>query len=260
LTRVLAGDPLEGKVFDRGNALETASLVMDTLLDLSGCSTGRIGEATGGASRAATSSSEHDGGGGGALGEQRRYADVASDLARSRVFTSVLLDTGRLASFLREAVAVLEAAAADVSGRLSIDAVGGPVGRGADGEGGEAHLSPLFAGRGKSQQQQQRARRATRPEPLLRSLCSFCLEHSPARSTFIRALLDGGNGGRSKGGDDKGTLPARAAARHGGGNGAGAADPCAALFALCLHPHPPSAAAASTLLQCLLVGGGALGA
>ncbi|CAN0265295.1 unnamed protein product, partial [Ectocarpus fasciculatus] len=38
------------------------------------------------------------------------------------------------------------------------------------------------------------------------------------------------------------------------------ADPCAALFALCLHPHPPSAAAASTLLQCLLVGGGALGA
>ncbi|CAN0269693.1 unnamed protein product, partial [Scytosiphon promiscuus] len=122
LTRVLAGDPLEGKVFDRGNALETASLVMDNLLDLSGCAGERMGGAGGGSKPAAISPDQGgSGGGGSSLEEQRRYADVASDLARSRVFTSVLLDTGRLATFLREAVAVLVKAAEDVADYLSTE-------------------------------------------------------------------------------------------------------------------------------------------
>eukprot|EP00903_Cladosiphon_okamuranus_P014395 g13363.t1 len=220
LTRILAGDPLEGKVFDRGNALETASLVMDNLLDIASSSEGGRGDA-----------------GAVTLGEQRRYADVASDLARSHVFMSVLLDTGRLEAFLREAVGVLCRAAADVLGRLSAD-------------GSTTERSP-----------QQQGQRVARPEPLLRALCSFCLEHSPARSTFIKALL----------GKTAAEPTTAAAVRLNKENSENCSfgsssppmtttEPCMALFLLCLHPHPPSAAAASTLLQCLLVGGGALGA
>lgn len=216
---------------------------MDNLLDLSGAAKGS------GGSKATGASSEH--GSSGPLGEQRRYADVASDLARSRVFTAVLLDTGRLASFLREAVTVLIVAAEDVSGRLSTEttAAAAAAATGGGGAGGDGS-SLLFVERRTSQQR--RNGRVTRPEPLLRALCSFCLDHSPARSTFIQALLDGGSG---SGGDAKGTLPGRAAAvgtaanHDGDSEGAGSDDPCAALFALCLHPHPPSAAAASTLLQ-----------
>lgn len=249
ILRSLLVPPSISKVFDRGNALETASLVMDNLLDLSGstCSEriGCVGDWTpddggGGVS-----------GGGSTLGEQRRYADVASDLARSRVFTSVLLDTGRLASFLRGAVAVLVQAAADVCGRLSTD---GAATTTTEGRGG----SPSRSAGPRAPQ-----RRVTRPEPLLRALCSFCLEHSPARSTFIRALLDGssdsGTGAGGAGGNRAGTAETAAAATTAAATAA-AEDPCAALFTLCLHPHEPSAAAASTLLQCLLVGGGALGA
>eukprot|EP00752_Nemacystus_decipiens_P009229 g8244.t1 len=240
LTRVLAGDPLEGKVFDRGNALETASLVMDNLLDIAGSSNGGGGGGRGGT---------------GALGERRRYADVASDLARSHVFMSVLLDTGRLATFLQQAVAALCQAAAEV-----------PVHLYADGAATAWH-SP-------QQQKQQQQQWITRPEPLLRALCSFCLEHSPARSTFIKALLGktaaSASGPavamRTQAGDENSE-----AGLDGGASGNcsfGTASPSApttkrrvgALFLLCLHPHPPSAAAASTLLQCLLVGGGALGA
>ena len=203
---------------------------MDNLLDLAG-------------------SSDDGGGGGGrgagALGEQRRYADVASDLARSHVFMSVLLDTGRLATFLRDAVAALSRAAADVSGRLSTD-------------GTATGQSP----------QQQEQQRVTRPEPLLRALCSFCLEHSPARSTFIKALLGKrvpSNPAAAARLDDEDSDADLDGARDNCSFGTTpppttAAEPCAALFLLCLHPHPPSAAAASTLLQCLLVGGGALGA
>ncbi|CAM9723958.1 unnamed protein product [Ectocarpus sp. 12 AP-2014] len=226
LTRVLAGDPLEGKVFDRGNALETASLVIDNLLDLSGCSE-RV---------ACVDSLTPKHGGTGRLGEQRRFADVASDLARSQVFTSVLVDTGRLASFLGEAVAVLARAAADVFGRLSTDIAAA----------GTTAAAAVATERRASRRQEE----TSRPEPLLRALCSFCLEHSPARSTFIQALLDSSSSSSSK----------QATAATARTSSTLAADPCAALFVLCLHPHPPSAAAASTLLQCLLVGGGALGA
>ncbi|CAM9277384.1 unnamed protein product, partial [Ectocarpus sp. 13 AM-2016] len=230
LTRVLAGDPLEGKVFDRGNALETASLVIDNLLDLSGCS-----------ERVACVDSltpKHGGAGAGSrrLGEQRRFADVASDLARSQVFTSVLADTGRLASFLGEAVAVLVRAAADVFGRLSTDI---------------AAAGTTAATVATERRASRRQEETTRPEPLLGALCSFCLEHSPARSTFIQALLDGSSSNSSS---------KQATAASARTSSTLPADPCAALFVLCLHPHLPSAAAASTLLQCLLVGGGALGA
>ncbi|CAM9935319.1 unnamed protein product [Pylaiella littoralis] len=252
LTRVLAGDPLEGKVFDRANALETASLVMDSLLDLSGstCSerTGCVGDSTLGCG-------DRGGGGGGTLGEQRRYADVASDLARSRVFTSVLLDTGRLASFLREAVLVLARAAADIRGHLPTD---GAAATATAAEGG-GRSPPRSAGRRVSKHQQ----RVTRPEPLLRALCSFCLEHSPARSTFIRTLLDSSSSSSSNSSDGSGTGAAatnKSLSSSSSSTAVAAEDPCAALFTLCLHPHQPSAAAASTLLQCLLVGGGALGA
>lgn len=219
--------PTDNKVFDRGNALETASLVVDNLLDLSGCServacvdnlTPKLGGA--GSCR---------------LGEQRRFADVASDLARSQVFTSVLVDTGRLASFLREAVAVLARAAADVFGRLSTDVT-------AAGTTTAAAATEQRASRPQGE--------TTRPEPLLRALSSFCLEHSPARSFFIQALLDCSSSSSNK---QATSATARTSPTL-------RADPCAALFALCLHPHPPCAAAASTLLQCLLVGGGALGA
>ncbi|CAM9256695.1 unnamed protein product, partial [Ectocarpus sp. 4 AP-2014] len=235
LTRVLAGDPLEGKVFDRGNALETASLVIDNLLGLSGCServacVDSLTPTHGGA-----------GAGSGRLGEQRRFADVASDLARSQVFTSVIVDTGRLASFLGQAVAVLARAAADVFGRLSTDIAAAGATAGAAAVATERRAS-------------RRKEETTRPEPLLRALCSFCLEHSPARSTFIQALLDSSSSSSSSSSSKQATA---ATART---SSTLSADPCAALFILCLHPHPPSAAAASTLLQCLLVGGGALGA
>lgn len=234
---------------------------MDSLLDLSGSRyderAGYVGDVP----------SNH--GGGGTLGEQRRFADVAADLARSRVFLSVLLDTGRLASFLRQAVAVLKHAAADVSGHLSTDGAAAA----AEGEAGSPSCS---TGRRAAVRQYDR-KRQTRPEPLLRALCSFCLEHSPARSTFIEALLESGcssSGGNDSGGGAKtaadaadangrskaAPAPAATSAEGKTSPSAGAADPCAALFVLCLHPHPPSAAAASTLLQCLLVGGGALGA
>lgn len=222
-------DPIDNKVFDRGNALETASLVIDNLLDLSGCServacVDNLTPRQGGA-----------GAGSGRLGEQRRFADVASDLTRSQVFTSVLVDTGRLASFLVEAVAMLARAAADVFGRLSTDIAAA----------GTTAAAAVATERRASRRQEE----TTRPEPLLRALCSFCLEHSPARSTFIQALLDSSSSSSKQ--------ATAATART---SSTLAADPCAALFVLCLHPHPPSAAAASTLLQCLLVGGGALGA
>lgn len=206
---------------------------MDNLLDIAGSSGGDVET----------------------LGEQRRYADVASDLARSRVFTSVLLDTGRLAAFLQGAVAVLSRAAADVSGRLL--------------------PNRAVTGRSPQQQQQRQQQWVTYPEPLLRALCSFCLEHSPARSIFIKALLEITAEGATaaaaapsllynvNGSDDAGLGGDASENRSSSATPsppAGTTEPCAALFLLCLHPHPPSAAAASTLLQCLLVGGGALGA
>ncbi|CAN0575816.1 unnamed protein product, partial [Ectocarpus sp. 12 AP-2014] len=207
LTRVLAGDPLEGKVFDRGNALETASLVIDNLLDLSGCS-----------ERVACVDSltpKHGGAGAGSgrLGEQRRFADVASDLARSQVFTSVLVDTGRLASFLGEAVAVLPRAAADVFGRLSTDIAAA----------GSTAATTVATERRASRRQEE----TTRPEPLLRALCSFCLEHSPARSTFIQALLDSSSSSSSSSNNSSSKQATAAKAKT---SSTLAADPCAALF------------------------------
>ena len=232
---------------------------------------------------------------GGALGEQRRYADVASDMARSRVFTTVLIDTGRLSSFLKEAVVVLTGAAADVSGSVSAPAGAGWGGeggssawpRGGRDDGGRDAGGGCDGGGGDSNHYGRlrvppSSERIMRPEPLLRALCSFCLEHSPARSAFIQALLDGSGGSssmkpstRAGGGGTGGkrtttegsssvspssSCSASAASSSSSPSSSSVRDPLAALFVLCLHPHLPSAAAASMLLQCLLVGGGALGA
>lgn len=221
---------------------------------------------------------------------------MASDLARSRVFTTVLIETGRLSSFLREALVVLAQAAADISGRVSVKAgVGGGGGEGSSpwpsggrddrglGTGG------VSSGGGTCRDRlgvAQSSERMMRPEPLLRALCSFCLEHSPARSAFLQALLESSG----RGGGASAEPPAAATARTVRGESTGGrctaaqegpccssscsysssfvsssssscgTDPFAALFVLCLHPHLPSATAASMLLQCLLVGGGALGA
>lgn len=240
------------QIFERGNALETASLVTGHLLDISG----RIGYVTG--SSAAYSSYPPCG----TLGEQRRYADVASDLARSRVFTPVLIESGGLSSFLREAVTVLCKAAADVPGHLPANAGGSLESVESSGaspwrSGGKS--SDVLNGPGGGSGEKRRgfmanppSQELTRPEPLLRALCSFCLEHSPARSIFVQALL----GGTDTRVSTKNPTGIAAIAAY----PTAATDPCAALFVLCLHPHQATAAAASTLLQCLLVGGGALGA
>ena len=223
------------QVFERANALETASLVMENLLGVSECSTNNLGSNWG---ACGASSVE------GALGEQRRFADVASDIARSRVFTSVLVETGRLAYFLRDAVAVFTRAAAEISANVD--------------NGGSSPLT------GREFSDASARWRLKRLEPLLRALCSFCLEHSPARSTFMQALLGPGRESATPrttakaGHSDRGTHGEACAAAA--GVIPPATDPCKALFVLCLHPHPPTASAASALVQCLLVGGGALGA
>lgn len=218
------------------------------------------------------------------IADQRRFAEVASDLARSPVFMSVLLESGRLTSFLREAVGVFTRAAAGVSVHVleGNPAAGGFYrarwrgngervdDRGDKGGGGRVRVS---GGWDSSTQY----RDVVPPEPLLCALSCFCLEHSPARSAFVQVLLglgdcyrqpsaavaatpkdcDGARSGRSngennnsKGGGDQ----------HSSCHVMDTMDPCTALFMLCLHPHAPTAAAASALLQCLLVGGGALGA
>lgn len=234
-------------MFTRGNALETTSLVMKSLLDVSG-----------------SIEQDYPRGGGyrtgsavGNLGEQRRFADVASDIARSRIFTSVLLETGQLASFLRDAVAAIARVAAEMSGdgdgRRCITGLGSsrPVGGASslDWRGGSADTP--------------RPWRGSRPEPLLRALCSFCLEHSPARSTFIQALLSLGRESATpiqSSGAQLGTLRDEVSTLPEATTLPTVMDPCTALFVLCRHPHQPTASAASALVQCLLVGGGALGA
>lgn len=193
------------------------------------------------------------------------------------MFTSVLLDTGRLADFLQEAVAVISQAAADeiVAAREATYGVFA----------GEAGIRPSWRGgggvdaanwEGFGESDSSTSRPLSRPEPLLSALCSLCLEHSPARSIFVQALLTGPGswpdsrstrpGGATVRTPGSGSSSANEGGRHRNGAGLAASsassaiDPCVALFILCLHPHPPTAAAASTLLQCLLVGGGALGA
>lgn len=234
-------------MFTRGNALETASLVMKNLLDVSGSIEQDC--LHGGAYR--------NGSAVGNLGEQHRFADVASDIARSRVFTSVLLETGQLTSFLRDAVAAIVRIAAETSengnGRRCITGLGSPrfVGGASslDWNSGSADAS--------------RPRRGLRPEPLLRALCSFCLEHSPARSTFIQTLLSLEQESATRlqsSGAHLGTLRNEVSTYPAATTPTTVMNPCTALFVLCRHPHQPTASAASALVQCLLVGGGALGA
>lgn len=186
---------------------------------------------------------------GSALGEQRRYAEVASDLARSPVFTSVLLESGRLATFLRQAVVVLTRAGtervsrnAEILFQQNCAATGGRRTLAGDRDGMTSNsrrglcLPPP-------------------PEPLLLALSSFCLEHSPARSAFVQALLDTPLGEQQQ--------PTSSANHVLGADDRDATcsvDPISAMFALCLDAHSSTAMASSALLQCLLVGGGALGA
>lgn len=190
---------------------------------------------------------------GSALEEQRRYAEVASDLARSPAFMAVLLESGRLGTFLRKAVGVLTRAAIKRIFRnpnvvLPQNYMGGGARR--TRAGGDREGTRNAAARSVCD--------PSPPEPLLRALSSFCLEHSPARSTFIEALLAKAlterqpqafrsKNERKMADDVDGALNKDV-------------DPLTALFALCLDPHPPTAVASSALLQCLLVGGGALGA
>lgn len=167
---------------------------------------------------------------------------------------SALVDTDRLTVFLREAVAVLSRAAACISAHVhSTRMSGGDACEIDDGKsghgGGKVRWQDFGIDISTSNSQE-----APRSEPLLRALCSFCLEHSPARSSFVQALVgsprppeDNANTRGAESTSNTDAAPAKI-------------DSCFALFVLCRHPHLPTAAAASTLLQCLLVGGGALGA
>lgn len=216
--------------------METGSLVMDSLLKL-------------------TRQSDNGRNSVLSLGEQRRFAEVASDLARSPAFTSVLLQTGRLESFLHAAVIAITRAAEEIdileAGMLERNGAMGAAQRRLGGSDGVM----------------------TPPEALLRALTSFCLEHSPARSAFVGAFFSSNSVERrnantqaSAPGHPEGAadfIRRRGSNPDSGGDGDHSEigfEPLTAIFVLCLHPHLPTATAASALLQCLLVGGGALGA
>ncbi|CAM9581169.1 unnamed protein product [Choristocarpus tenellus] len=213
LTRLLAGDPLEGKIFVRNNVEQAASLVFSRLLDLSGQSDS---------------------------GMQRRCAEVASDFSRSAIFMPILCETGQVHQFLKGAVTTLIAVAGNLLPPSPVLAEVGSMAPRVDPRTNKASYCSLVT---------------APPEPLLISLGSLCIHHSPARSDFIQEVLgrhEGSYTSSERGKVGSGVL----------GEDTGRDTHCLdAIFLLSLvHPHRPTVAAASALLQCLLVGGGALGA
>ncbi|CAN0414999.1 unnamed protein product, partial [Discosporangium mesarthrocarpum] len=166
---------------------------------------------------------------------QRRCAEVASDLSRSTTFLPVLQGTGQIDDFLRDSVGVLARSAVGLDRDVREVRTQGAAAVTVEAVGAACSLGPAP------------------PEPLLRALGALCTHHAPARSTFLRLLA----AHRLKRREEE----EHRLRRRRREDALGPPDPLEAIFLLCLvHPHQATASAASALLQCLLVGGGALGA